>query len=130
MYYFISSTELTNPTIDINTTSLQGVTKRIIWQQRCRVYVNCRVCHFCRAYEVHRQHLVSVLFIVMYSSLSLFHLKNFFYSHNYYNYSKSCFNFTVPSHQAMYLKICSLNMLSRWLNIGNLYTLLKAEKDF
>ena len=67
---YLCSTELTNPTIDINPTLLQGVAKRIIlWQQRCRVYVNCRICQFCRAYEVHSQHLISVLFIVMYSSL-------------------------------------------------------------
>ena len=84
--YFISSTELTNPTIDINPTSLQGVAKRIIWQQQCRVYVNCRVCQFCRAYEVHSQHLVSVLFIVMYSSLHhSFIWKKCFYSHHLYN---------------------------------------------
>ena len=43
-----------------NPTLLQGVAKRIIWQQQCRVYVNCRVCQFCRAYEVH----TSTLFLL------------------------------------------------------------------
>ena len=73
--YFIRSTELT-PTIDINPTLLQGVAKSI-WQQRCRVYVNCRG-QFCRAYEVHSQHLASVLFSHVFKPTSLFHLEEMF----------------------------------------------------
>ena len=72
--YFISSTELTNPTIDINPTLLLPYYPFGFTLQQCRVYVNCRVCQFCRAYEVHSQHLVSVLFIVMHSSLHHSHL--------------------------------------------------------
>ena len=65
--YFISSTELINPTTDIKPTSLQGVAKRIIWQQQCRVYVNCRICQFCSTFYSHAL-----------KPTSLFHLEEIF----------------------------------------------------
>ena len=76
--YFISSTELTNPTIDINPTLLQGVAKRIIWQQRCRFM---SIVGFVNSVEL-MKYIPAPCFRTFYSHVlkptSLFHLEEMF----------------------------------------------------